>query len=135
MADTGNTATWTFGTTSFSVNAERINGGEKTLESIEDSHLGTTGNKTFIPSDLTDDGEIQVEFQYDGGIAEPALGAVETGTMTFPILAGDSAGATLAGTGFLTNFRRPTLENGQKQMGSFTFKWDGKTGPTFTAGS
>lgn len=135
MADTGNTATFALGTTSFSVSIERINGGEKTLESIEDSHLGTTGNKTFFPSDLIDDGEIQCEFQYASDVSEPTLGVVETGTLTWPTLAGDAAGATLAGTGFLTNFRRPTLENGQKQMGSFTFKWDGKTGPTFTAGA
>lgn len=136
-ADTGNTSTLTFGTSGLSVSIKQITGSDETRESLEDSHLGTTSSKTFVPSDLVDRGEIEFEFFFDGALASlPAItGAAETGTISYPLVGAQSTRATLAGTGFFTSRKHPDVQNGTLMMGRGKFKWDGKTGPTHTVGS
>lgn len=126
MADTGNGTTFALGTTGAIGNVRKVNGREASLGSLDDSHLGTSGSMTFIPDDLTDEGEITFEVEFDETIAEPSCGQVETATLTYP------STATEIGTGFLTKVKKPTLENGSIQVMELTFKFDGKTGPTFT---
>jgi hypothetical protein len=133
MADTGNSATISFGTSTFTANYHSIGGLEETLDKIEDSHLGTSTRKTYIPGDLAEPGEIACEFEYDPDDQPPIGSAPETITITYPKPSGASAGATLAGTGFIISRKTPDLKNNELMVGEFTIAFDGKTGPTFTA--
>lgn len=137
MADTGNTATLTLATTGFSGSIIELGGSEETRAALEDSHLGTTTRKTFVPDDLIDSGEFTGRYYTDGAVSShPSLTAVpETATITYPLKTGQSVSATLAGSGFFTRKKHADIKNGELMVGEFIFKWDGRTGPTYTAGS
>ena len=67
---------------------------------------------------------------------QPPLGGVEeTITITFPVPAGMTNGATLAGKGIVHKRRTADLKNNELMMGKFSVKWTGTTGPTYTAAS
>lgn len=135
--DTGNTATIAFGTSSFVGNYTRIGGTEQTREALEDTVLATTSRKSYCPDDLVEPGEFECELLWNPSysVFPPISGAVETITITYPVKAGQSAGGTLAGTGFLIAAKGPDLVNGALMRNTYKVKWDGKTGPTYTAGS
>lgn len=133
VVDTGHGATMTFGTSSISVNFTSIDMGETTRPDVETTYLGTTGNRTFIPGDLDDDGEITLPFQWDAEASLISTGTVETITVTFPQEAGQTAPATYAGTGYIKRVRKPNLQTDTLQDGELTIRWDGGTGPTWTA--
>jgi len=137
MADTGNSATIAFGTSSFVANIYSIGGTSQTREALEDSHLGTTNQKTYIPTDLYEPGEFEIEFEWDQSFSvfPPIDGAPETITVTFPLKSGEGTAATLAGSGFITEVSGPDVENGSIMRGTATIKWDGKTEVAYTAGS
>lgn len=137
MADTGNTSTLTFGTSGFTAAYRMIGGMEETREALEDTHLGTTGNKTYIPDDLYDSGDFEVEFFYDqsAAVKPPITGAAETITKTYPLKSGEATPATEAGTGFVVMRRTPELVNSSLMMGRMRIRWNGLTGPTLTSGS
>ena len=133
MPATGNGLTLSFPTSGFTGQFISADLGEKTLEALLDSHLGTTGNKTYSPDDLTEPGELTGTLFLNATTAEEDLGQVETCTATLPITEGsNTTNATLAGTGFLRRYKRANAQNGELMQCEFTFKWDGKTGPTFT---
>ena len=135
MADTGNGATLTLSATGSVGSVRSLNLGEHTLPAIDSSHLGTTNYISSIPGDLVDPGEVQIEAIFAQGTAIPDLGAVETITVTFPIVtSGNSSNAVYTGSGFLTNMSLPEIVNNELMMMSLTFKLDGVgTEPTFTA--
>ena len=135
MAQTGNSATIAFGTTGFTANYTRIGGTGTSRESLEVSHLGTTVHKEFTPDDLSDPGEMTVEFQWDQSASTfpPINSAAETVTVTYPLKSGESTAATLSGSAFLTKSTSPDLVNGEIMMGEATIKWAGDI--TYTAGS
>lgn len=130
-ADTGNSATIVFGTSGFVAYYNKIGGTKQTREKLRDSHLGTTNYHTYMPSDLAEPGEFEAEFQYDPQSQPPLLNAPETVTITYPVPSGLTNGATLSGTGFLTERTSPDLANGEIMVGGYVFAWDGKTEPTF----
>lgn len=135
MAQTGNSATIAFATTGFTANYTRIGGTGTSRESLEVSHLGTTVHKEFQPADLSDPGELTVEFHWDQSASTfpPINSPEETVTVTYPLKSGETTAATLSGTAFLTNSTSPDLVNGEIMMGEFTIKWAGDI--TYTAGS
>lgn len=136
-ADTGNSTTLTLGTSSWAPVIRSFTIGDMTREALNDSNLATTGQMTFIPSDLVDAGSFDMEVEFDPSAAAfpPITSAAETITITFPLAAGDSTRGTLAGTGFLTRVGGPNIENGNIMVQTVTWKWDGKTEATYTAGS
>jgi|CXWL01.1.fsa_nt_gi hypothetical protein len=76
--------------------------------SIKTSHMGTAapsagtfGNDTFIPGDLSDPGELQVEGHFNPDTLPPIDSAAATCTVTIP---GSSTPATWAGSAFMTGF-------------------------------
>lgn len=133
VVDTGHGASVTFGTSSLSFNWTGIDMGESTLPDVDKSHLGTSGSREFMPGDLVDEGETVISFQWDAEASYPAEGTVETVTVTFPQESGQTAAATYAGTGYIKRVRRPNLQTDQLQTGELTVRWDGGTGPTWTA--
>lgn len=131
MCTTGNQTTIALSTTGLVGNFEEIDTGEETLSDLEDSHLGSTAME-YCPADLADKGELKFRLQFNSSRAFPDLGVVETATITFPLAPGETTPATLAGSGYLKRHKRPVQNNNQVSKQEFTFKWDGKTGPTFT---
>ncbi len=104
------------------------------MDSIDASCLSDTGYMKKIAADLVDAGTVQVT-----AVFEPTDtpftpdGVSDTITITLP-----SAGATggiLTGTGFISECTLPSVEIGGLLEQSFTFTFDGETGPTFTAGT
>lgn len=135
-ADTGQTTTIAFGTSAFAPVVRSITIGEQTREALNDSNLATTGQMTFIPSDLVDAGGFDMEIEFDPSIAFPPItGAAETITITFPLQPGDTVRGTLAGTGFITRVSGPNLALGEIMVATISVKWDGKTDVVLTVGS
>jgi hypothetical protein len=129
----GNTATIVFGTSSWPANVHMIGGTSQTRPKIEDSHLATEDFQTFVPGDLVDPGELELEFEFDPDDPPPIDGAPETITITHPSALAN--GATLAGSGFLTEWKSGDLRNNQLAVGTAKIAWDGKTGPAWTDAS
>ena len=137
MADTGNGTTLSFGTSGFTANIYSISGATFDREALETTHLGTTAFKEYIADDLVEPGEFEIEFEWNQSFSTfpPISGAAETITVTYPLKSGELTNATLAGTGFLTSSTGPNVANGEIMRGTATIKFDGNTGPTYTAGS
>jgi hypothetical protein len=134
--DTGHGATVTFGTTSWSGKLMGIPTNLSfTRPRVETTYLGTSTNRTYMPGDLNELGEITLDVMFESAVGLPAIGTVaETITITFPLPGGGAAtAANIAGTGFITATSFPPLQTGALQQGSITFTFDGGTGPTFTA--
>ncbi len=64
---TGTTITFTHTSKPIDATAEitSISKSGESLESIETTHMGTTGARSFIPADLPDSGELTVEGHFD----------------------------------------------------------------------
>lgn len=135
VGDTGNGATLTFGTTSLALLWETISIGEESIEMLDVSVLATTAFQEMIASDLKQTPEVTVTFVTNTIGAHVAVGAApETITITAPQRTGETGGATYAGTAVITSFKRfGELANGTIQKGELKFKYDGDTGPTWTA--
>lgn len=137
----GQGITVAFATSSFTASLVFVGRTEQTRGALEDSHLGLASGSemTFVPADLIDAGEFVIRFLWNQSFSTfpPITGAAESITITYPLKTGETTGATLAGTGFLTRSAGPDVEiNATGVMqGEATVKWNGKTGPTYTAGS
>lgn len=138
LADTGQTSTVTFATSPALGNA-RISISEVTQDigEIDSSDLSTSGEATVIPEDLFNAGEFEVEVEWDVNVPTPAPGTLDTATITFPLEPGSSNGtrATLVGSGFFKARVTPMLKTNEKMVGKSGFRFNGITGPTFTAES
>jgi hypothetical protein len=130
---TGNGATLALTTLGFVGNWTRIGEWSAELPGLPASHLATTGFEEFIQADLATPGEIELEVQFNPQKALPAQTTVDTLTVTFPKSDSTSTAANLAGTGWLTKIGTPQMVNNEVAIQKFTFKFDGKTGPTYTA--
>lgn len=78
---------------------------------IDISSLGTTGQKKFIPQDLTDVEEFTVTFQHDGKTALPSRNGVYTVTITGPIAPGASSAENWAGSCIVTKVSSPQFQS------------------------
>jgi hypothetical protein len=116
---------------------------ELSQDKVDASCLATIGFMKFIPGDLTDPGECQLELVFDGtydftlggNAADPdgVVGNIDTLTVTFPVGHElNTSGAILAGTGFITNYSLPDLSTGNLAVVNVTFSFDGDIGPAFT---
>lgn len=134
--DTGNGATVVFATSALALaaDAETIQIGEETIELLDVSKLSTTGYMERVPSDLKDPPEVTISVVWNSADPVPTVGgAAETVTVTFPLRTGQTTAANLAGTAVITSWKLPDLQNGQIQKAQLKFKYNGDTGPTFTA--
>lgn len=130
MADLGTGITIVFGTSAFSAELLSINGTGATRGEYETTNMATTGDKTFSPMKLAEQGTIDMEWAFDPDAQPPIAGAAETVTITFPLPAGGLTSATLAGSGFITSFEwTGPLE--EKMTATATLRW--AAGVTWTA--
>lgn len=124
MTDVTTGATVVFGTSGFSAEILSIGLPGISRGSVDTTHMGTSDARTHQPVDLIEWGELELEFNFDPDDEPPMSGAAETVTITFPVPAGGSTGATIAGSGFMTAFSfTGALED--KMMATATVKWTG----------
>lgn len=101
-------------------------------ESIETSHMGTSpagankiGNKTFMPGDLIDPGEIVMEIHFNPENLPPIGEAAEIATLTWPKAADQSVAGSWSAEVFETEFSLGApLE--EKMTGTLTLKVSGE---------
>ena len=130
MADSGFGVSITFSSTFFA-EILSVNPPSLSRAPIETTHSSTTnGRATFIPSDIIDNGEIEVEMGFIPGTEPPIGSAAETITITYPTPAGGMTGATAAFSGFLTSFT-PTVPIDDRMTARATIKVSGAI--TYTA--
>lgn len=102
-------------------NVTRIGGLQKTLEALENFHLGHTGNKRYAPADLADLEEIVMGIRNDFTNMPPIDGAIGDLTVTNP------AGDTLEVSGFLSRDTGASLANNEVTEGEMGFHPDGES--------
>lgn len=122
MADIGTGATVTFGTNSFAaqITSAKPSGIER--EAFKTSHLGTTGGHTYMPGDLYEPGELELEILYNATTRPVFTATAETITVVYP---NGTATASMAGSGFVTKFVPGDVTLEQLQMSSVTVKFTG----------
>lgn len=140
-SDTGNGATLTLSEDTTSYQIQNINIGGQSVEALDVSLLATTDDKEYIPGDLAETPEINVQVLFDVTSGLPDLKSTHTATVTFPLGPAQTTTtkATFSGTGFITSREWPELVNDQVQQATFVIKLDGGynsgTAPTYTAGA
>ena len=131
--DTGQGWSFTFGTQSISLLITKITCGKWSINVLDVSVLADTGFMKKLAGDLKDAGEFVIDFLWKTSTTAPVVGATpETLTITAAQMTGDTAAATLAGTGFVKELTWPTAALNQVNAGQATCVWNGDTGPTYT---
>lgn len=134
MADVGTGTTIAFASSSFSAEILSVNGNDISREDIDTTHMGTTGYRTSMPSDLVEGGTIDFEFAFNADEQPPVQSAAEMITITFPIPSTLTSGATLVFSGYINSWSwTDPLE--EKMTANATIKVDGVTPPVWTNAS
>ncbi len=142
----GNGATFTVTGTNATVGTIiSIDPPEESVDDISDDYLGVIDQHEMLPGLVVHQGKMRITaiFNPDTVAANdvasphvlPALGIVATGTLTFRARTGQTTGATLIGTGYLSKRKVSELATDQRVTIEFDWQFDGKTGPAYTAGS
>lgn len=124
----GTGSTITFQSTSFQgiITDHNLDGEEVTV--IDVSGMSTTGYREKKFGVLIEPPELTVDLVHDDDNNPPTPGVTDTCTVTFP------GGGTVVGSGaFIGRAISTELEGDRKA--SYRWKFDGITGPTYTAGS
>lgn len=138
VPDTGHGFSVSFGTTAWTGWLRSLPSNLKLARPrVNTTHAASASTQKYMPGDLDDHEEIELEVLFDSVKALPARGSAdETITITLPLPAGGAAAAaTIAGTGFITSVEYPSLVTNEVQIGKIRFSWSGATGPTWTAAS
>ncbi len=104
------------------------------MDAIDASCLSDTGFMKKIAADLVDGGNVQCTVVFEAA-DEPFTPDGSSDTITVTLPSAGSTGGILTGTGFVSECTLPSMEIGGLLEQSFTFTFDGETGPTYTAGT
>lgn len=94
----GDGTTVTFGTSGFTALIIDIDGPSPSRAEVDQTHLGSTGWKTFIPAGTVDPGSYSMNIQYDPTVTIPITAVAETMTID-PA----GSGSTLSFSGFISS--------------------------------
>jgi hypothetical protein len=95
-------------------------------QAVDISHMGTTGGRIFLNSDLYDPGELVAEVHLNSTEAPPITATATTLTVTFPAV-GTNAADLWTASAFMINFEfADPLED--KMTATATFKCTGPIG-------
>lgn len=131
--DTGQGWSFTFGTQSITLLITQITVGKWSIADLDVSTLATTDFMEKLASDLKDAGTFTVDFIWKTSTTAPVVGTTpETLTITAAQMTGDTAAATLIGTGYVKEITWPTAALGQVNKGQIVCTWNGDTGPAYT---
>ena len=133
--DTGHGASITLATSNLTYKWRKIGQVEWSREKVEDTDLSNAVYKSYLPGDVVEPGECEIEFCYNPTAALPScLAVAETITITGPVPPGGSSAASLAGSGFIISVTpTPEYTTNGLQIGKLKIAFDGKTGPVNTA--
>lgn len=134
--DTGLGATMAFTTLStFTPKIREIPGLKRSVETIDGSHLGTSGDQELIEGDLIKNGTVTIPILWNTNDTIPAPGTKDTVTFTWALRTAEATAANIAGTVIIVDVEFASHKIGELQMGSITLQFDGYTGPTYTKGA
>jgi len=117
----GTGTTITFGTSGYSAEILDVTPPDGSRESINTSHMGTTGAHTFTPAKLVDWGGFSFDAHFDPAETPLITLAAETVTIAFP----NSASTSWAFSGFCTGYA-PTDPIEDKATIAITVKVSGE---------
>ena len=130
--NTGHGGSITLATSALTYAWRKIGAVEQEGESVESTDLDDKYFKTFLPGDVVEPGEFEVEYCWDPReeLTQPTLGVIETVTITLPQGAAETAAADLEGTGFIMSRTAfPELATNGLQIGKMKIAFDGASGP------
>ena len=133
--DTGHGGTIAFsaGIAAFAVPFRKIGAVEHVIEKVESTNLANTATKSYLPGDVIDPGEFEVEYAFDAEDDLAVMETVGTVTITAPLGTGQATAANLAGSGFImSRTAMPECATNGLQLGKLKVKFNGKTGPALT---
>ena len=94
-------------------------------DAIETTHgTSTNGWRTFIPSDLMDMGQLEVDLNFNADATPPIDTDAESVTIVFPVPSGLSNGAQMQGIAFMTDMDG-AFPIDDRMTASFTLKYSG----------
>jgi hypothetical protein len=136
---TGATITFSFAAPnqalSFVGKYRQIGGYGRSVPVIDDTTLASTTFTEKRSGDLKEIDPIECEIFTDPGVDVP-VGLLATITFTLPKKDGQTNGATLAASGFISAANDGAMSPNEAVVGNYTLQLDGKvTKPTRTAGS
>lgn len=136
---TGTTITFAFvapnAALSFVGRYQQIGGLTESLEVLDDTHLGSTVTKEYEVGDVRDLEPFDATIFTDTDVSIP-IGLKALITITYPPKSGQTNGARLSATGFISSRTGPDVQVNQHLMSNFSIQFDGKTTkPTITVGS
>jgi len=137
-AGSGMGTTITFGTSGWTGSIVRIGASTLSRDALDTTKINqsigagdATVKRTFAPGGAFDPGQFEVEALFTGAAQLQAITKMaETVTITFPTVF--DTDTTLTGTGFILEAGTPECSIDDAMKFSFTVKWDGATGPTWS---
>lgn len=113
----------------------QLGGLNRSVPVLDDTHLGSVDYMEKIAGDLADLGPMPCEIYSDPDVEVP-IKKRATFTITFQPKTGQTNGATLTFSGFITDHDTGVAEANVTKMETFSIQPDGKTTkPTWTPGS
>lgn len=136
---TGTTITFAFyapfASTSFAARYQQIGGFTETLEVLDDTALSSTTTMEYEVADLRSLEPIECTIFTDPDVDIP-IGKKALVTITYPPKSGQTNGARLTASGFISSRAAPDIVSNQLLMSQVTLQLDGKTTkPTVAPGS
>lgn len=129
----GGTIAFSAGITAFAMPIRKIGAVEHVLEKVEETDLANTATKSYLPGDVPDPGEFEVEYAFDAEQDAAVLLTQGTITITAPVETGQASAANIAGTGFIMSRTAfPECATNGLQIGKMKCRFDGKTDPVLT---
>lgn len=134
MGSTGHKAAITYATSSITLPLITLEPNQESVEDVALPHLGLTAGSIipYDPGDLKEGGEYKAVHQNDFD-SFPAIGVKETITLTKPVAAGNTTGATEAFTGYIKSKKENTYESSKRSTVELVIKIAGAI--TKTAGT
>ena len=134
MANTGIGATAVFtGGVTDSIVARDIGPPVAGVEDLDDTSLASTGFMESAPDDLASIERVTIEgFAENGTHWIGNLKTLCTLTITYALGPNDTTPASITGSGYIAQVSEPQHSISQRPLRSLEFKFDGKTGPTYT---
>lgn len=106
-----------------------------TRQMLDDTPLSATTQESMVIATLKKYESLEIEYFADPNKPAPSDGALGTWVITFPPKIGETNGATITFTGAIIMDDTGDMKQGDRRISKATLMPDGKTGPTFAAGS
>ena len=127
--DTGHGGTIAFSGTiaAFAAPFRKIGAVEQEIEKVDATTLANAASKSYLPGDIPDPGEFEVEYAFDATMAHPVILTAGTILITAPMATGQNLAASLTGSGFImSRTATPELTTNGLQIGKIKCRFDGK---------